>query len=111
MWDNHRLLSGIAGGLYAVAGALLLYAVGVAIVRLPIFPIREMEVSGRIAHTTHNQMQQIVARELKGNFFTMDLEQTRAATPEDEEMNKIPRVIGSSDRGPSLDVALGANRS
>ena len=79
MWDNHRLLSGIAGGLYAVAGALLLYGIGVAILRLPIFPIREMEVSGRIAHTTHNQMQQIVARELKGNFFTMDLEQARAA--------------------------------
>ena len=79
MWDNHRLLSGIATGLYAVAGLLLAYAIGVAVVRLPIFPIREVEVSGQIAHTTQNQVQQIVAHELKGNFFTLDLEQARAA--------------------------------
>ena len=79
MWDNHHLLSGIATGLYAVAGLLLAYVIGVAVVRLPIFPIREVEVSGQIAHTTQNQVQQIVAHELKGNFFTLDLEQARAA--------------------------------
>src|SRR5689334_15135720 len=79
MWDNHRLLSGIASGLYAVAIAMLLYALGVAIVRLPIFPVKAVEVSGQIAHTTQNQVQQIVTRELDGNFFTLNLEQARAA--------------------------------
>jgi cell division protein FtsQ len=79
MWDNHRLLSAIASALYAVAGLVIGYAVVLEIVRLPIFPIREMELSGHIAHTTHNQVQQIVARELNGNFFTLDLEQARAA--------------------------------
>jgi cell division protein FtsQ len=79
MWHDHRLLSGIASALYAMAAVLIVFAVGVEIIRLPIFPIRELEVSGQITHTTHNQMQQIVARELHGNFFTLDLEQARAA--------------------------------
>jgi cell division protein FtsQ len=79
MWDNHRLLTAIANTLYAMAGVLIAYAVGVAIVRLPIFPVRELEVGGQITHTTHDQVQEIVARELKGNFFTLNLEQSRAA--------------------------------
>ncbi len=44
MWDNHRLLNGIASGLYAVAGAAAALWRAVAIVRLPIFPLREVEV-------------------------------------------------------------------
>ena len=79
MWDNHRLLVAIANTLYAIAGVLIAYAVGVAIVRLPIFPIRDLEIGGQITHTTHDQVQEIVARELKGNFFTLNLEQSRAA--------------------------------
>jgi len=79
MWDNHRLLSGIATGLHVVAGVFLLYAIGVAIVRLPIFPVREVEVTGQISHTTQNQVQQIVTREMNGNFFTLDLGEARAA--------------------------------
>jgi cell division protein FtsQ len=79
MWDDHRLLSGIANGLYAVAALLVLYGVLMAIVRLPIFPLREVEVTGRIAHTTRDQVQTIVADHLDGNFFTLDLEAARAA--------------------------------
>ena len=79
MWDDHRLLSGIANGLYAVAALLVLYGVLMAIVRLPIFPLREVEVTGRIAHTTRDQVQTIVAEHLEGNFFTLDLEAARAA--------------------------------
>jgi cell division protein FtsQ len=79
VWDNHRLLSGIASGLYAVAVGMLLYALGAAIVRLPIFPIRQVQVNGEIAHTTRDQVEQIVARELNGNFFTLDLELARTA--------------------------------
>lgn len=79
MWDDHRLLNGIANGLYAVATLLILYAVLMVIIRLPVFPLREVEVTGRIAHTTRDQVQAIVAARLKGNFFTLDLEATRAA--------------------------------
>ena len=79
MWDDHRLLNGIANGLYAVAALLILYGVLMAIMRLPIFPLREVEVTGRISHTTRDQVQTIVAEHLEGNFFTLDLEAARAA--------------------------------
>lgn len=79
MWDNHRLLNGIASGLYAVSGALILYGVLMAIIRLPIFPLRDVEVKGRVAHTTRDQVQAILAGRLKGNFFTLDLEAARTA--------------------------------
>lgn len=79
MWHDHRLLSAIGSALYAMAGVLIIYAIGVEIVRLPIFPIRQIEIFGAITHITRNQMQQIAVRELKGNFFTLDLEQARAA--------------------------------
>ncbi|HYL20061.1 MAG TPA: cell division protein FtsQ/DivIB [Burkholderiales bacterium] len=79
MWDDHRLLNGIANGLYAVAALLILYGGLMAIVRLPIFPLHEVEVTGRIAHTTRDQVQTIVAEHLEGNFFTLDLGAARAA--------------------------------
>jgi len=79
MWDNHRLLNGIASGLYAVSGVLILYGVLMAIIRLPIFPLRDVEVKGRVAHTTGDQVQAILAGRLKGNFFTLDLEAVRTA--------------------------------
>jgi cell division protein FtsQ len=79
MWDNHRLLNGIASGLYAVSGVLILYGVLMAIIRLPIFPLRDVEIKGRIAHTTHDQVQAILTGRLQGNFFTLDLEAARAA--------------------------------
>jgi cell division protein FtsQ len=79
MWDDHRLLNGIANGLYAVATLLILYGVLMVIIALPIFPLREVQVTGRIAHTTRDQVQAIVAAQLKGTFFTLDLEAARAA--------------------------------
>jgi cell division protein FtsQ len=79
MWDDHRLLNGIASGLYAVAALALLYGVLMVVIRLPIFPLREVEVTGRVAHTTRDQVQAIAVAQLKGNFFTLDLEATRAA--------------------------------
>lgn len=77
MWDNHRLLNGIATGLYAVAGVMLVLVVALYVLRLPIFPIRTLEVTGQIVHTTHDQVERIATHELEGNFFTLDLEQAR----------------------------------
>jgi cell division protein FtsQ len=73
------MLTALANTLYVLAGLSIVYVIGLEVVRLPIFPIRAIEVSGQIAHTTRNQVEQIVSRELKGNFFTLDLEQARAA--------------------------------
>lgn len=79
MWDNHRLLNGMAAGLYAVAFTLLAYAVLTAILRLPVFSLREVALSGSLEHTTRDQVESLVSSQLAGNFFTLDLEEARAA--------------------------------
>lgn len=79
MWDNARLLNGLANALYGLAAVLLLYGLLMAVVQLPVFPLREVNVTGRITRTTHDQVHAIVAEQLKGNFFTLDLDAARAA--------------------------------
>lgn len=92
MWDNHRMLNGIADWVYALAVLLILYSVLMLIIRLPIFPIHEVVVTGSIAHTTRDQVMGIVSGQLKGNFFTQDLEQARLA------FEKLPWVRHASLR-------------
>jgi cell division protein FtsQ len=92
MWDNHRLLNGIATGLYSVAGVMLAVVVALYVVRLPIFPIRTLEVNGQIMHTTRDQVERIATHELEGNFFTLDLEQARRT------FQKLPWVRSATVR-------------
>lgn len=77
MWDKPALMLWLANLLYAVAAILLLYAVLFLVVHLPLFPLREVKVNGELKHVTREQVQFIVTRALKGNFFTLDLNKTR----------------------------------
>ena len=79
MWDNHRRLNQVATGLYVTAALLLVYWALTAIARLPIFPLREIQVTGRIAHTTSDQVRAVIDGRLQGNFFTLDLEVARVS--------------------------------
>jgi len=79
MWDNHRLLNRVANVLYAVGVVCVLYAVLMMVIRLPIFPLRHVSVSGQISHTTREQVDSIMREQVRGNFFTLDLERTRLA--------------------------------
>jgi cell division protein FtsQ len=79
MWDNTRLLNGLANALYGLAAVLTFYGLLMVVMQLPVFPLREVEVTGRITRTTHDQVHAIVAEQLKGNFFTLDLDAARAA--------------------------------
>ncbi|MFW5439759.1 MAG: cell division protein FtsQ/DivIB [Methylophilaceae bacterium] len=79
MWDKPRLLNWLANLIYALAVVLMLYSLLFALVHLPIFPIREVKVEGEVAHVNRAQVQLIVAKHLKGNFFTLDLIKTRDA--------------------------------
>ena len=103
MWDKPRLLNWIANLLYAMAVVLMLYALLFAVVHLPIFPIREVKVDGQLAHVNREQIKLIVAKHLKGNFFTLDLEKTRDA------FEKLPwaRNVSVRRRWPDkLDVMI-----
>ena len=77
MWDDHRLLNQVASALFALAALVVLYGAVMLVIRMPAFAIREVHVSGDIHHTTREQVTSI-ADELRGTFFTVDLERARA---------------------------------
>jgi cell division protein FtsQ len=56
------------------------------VVHLPVFPLREVRVIGDVGHVTNEQVAAVMARELRGNFFTVDLAQAR------EAFEKLPWV-------------------
>jgi cell division protein FtsQ len=79
MWNRPEVMLWIADLLYALAAILLLYAVLFVVVHLPVFPVRQIKVTGQLQHVTPQQVRYIVQRELNGNFFTVDLARTRQA--------------------------------
>jgi cell division protein FtsQ len=79
MWDDHLLLDRVASWLTAAAALALGYALLLLVVRLPVFAVREVALTAPALHTTREQVQSLVESELRGNFFTLDLEQARAA--------------------------------
>jgi cell division protein FtsQ len=103
MWDKPRLLNWIANFLFALSVVLVLYALVFVVVHLPIFPIREVKVDGQLAHVNREQIKLIVAKHMKGNFFTLNLEKTRDA------FEKLPwaREVSVRRRWPDkLDVVI-----
>ncbi|HSS46892.1 MAG TPA: cell division protein FtsQ/DivIB [Burkholderiales bacterium] len=77
MWDKPYLMLWLANLLYTLAALLALYAALNVATRLPLFDLREVVVNGELEHMTRGQVQQAV-RQLKGNFFTLDLNQARS---------------------------------
>jgi len=92
VWDRPQILLWLANFLYALAAVLLMYAVLFVVVHLPIFPLKEVKVEGDMQHVTREQLKLIVSRHLQGNFFTLNLEQTRDA------FQKLPWVRNVSVR-------------
>ena len=107
MWDRPAVLLWIANLLYALAAVLLMYATLFVVVHLPIFPLKEVRVEGDLTHVTREQLKLIVNRHLQGNFFTLNLEQTRDA------FQKLPwvRNVSVRRRWPSsLEVTVEEHR-
>jgi cell division protein FtsQ len=79
VWNKPQLLNWIANFLFATSIVMLLYGLLFVVVHLPIFPLREVRVEGDLSHVNREQIKLIVAKHLKGNFFTLNLERTRDA--------------------------------
>ncbi len=73
MWDNQQALSRIANLLFLGAGFMLGYAFLLMVLQLDAFSVRDVRVAGKLRYVTPQQIETIVYRELKGNFFTLDL--------------------------------------
>ncbi len=79
MWDDHRKLNRLSSVLHLLFVVLSLYALIVFAVRLPIFPLREVQIQGQVLHTSQEQIGALLHSNFKGNFFTFDLDRLRDA--------------------------------
>jgi cell division protein FtsQ len=89
MWDRPEILNAIASTLYGVAAVIALYAGALAVTHLPWFPVREIRLAEKPIHVAPDEVAAIVQRELRGNFFTIDLAAARAAF---EKVSWVRRV-------------------
>lgn len=103
MWDKPALMNPVASALFAAAALLVLAAVLMQVARLPAFSLREVRVVGALKHVARGQVEDVVRRELKGNFFTIDLPATRAAF---ERLPWVRKVNARRQWPARLDIAL-----
>lgn len=68
-----------ANVLYAGAGALLAYALLAWLVSLPVFALQRVEVRGELRHVSVESVKRVANRGVRGNFFTVELDEVRAA--------------------------------
>lgn len=78
MWDNPRLLNAAAGFLTALALVVFAVALAQLLLRSPLFPVREIRVTGTLAHTTRAQIEAATQGRVAGNFFAVELAEVRA---------------------------------
>lgn len=86
MWDSPRILNATADLLFAVSGFAAAYAAFVLFIHLPIFPLRTVQVDGPLEHVSGEDIKTVLTRDLRGNFFTLDLAAGRTA------LQKLPWV-------------------
>ena len=103
MWDRPGLMNATANVLYAAAAVTVLAAAAALLARLPVFDLREVKVGGDLRHVTRGEIESVVQRDLRGNFFTLDLGVARAAF---ERLPWVRRVNVRRHWPGGLDVAL-----
>ncbi|WP_254050998.1 cell division protein FtsQ/DivIB [Zoogloea sp. LCSB751] len=79
LWDRPQLLNLISDVLMVFGAAGLGYAAVAAISRLPVYPLREVVVMTPLAQVTTAQLEYAARSSLRGNFFTVDLDDVRGA--------------------------------
>ena len=86
MWNKPHLLNAIADLLMLVAAAALLAAGAVWLVRVPSLPVKQVVFAEPLPHTKRGEVEQVLPGSLKGNFFSLNLEQVRGS------LEKLPWV-------------------
>jgi len=103
MWDRPGLLNAAANGLFAIAAVLVCGAILLRVAQLPAFALREVRIGSGLAHVTRGEIEDVVRREIRGSFFTIDLARARAAF---ERLPWVRAVTVRRQWPAGLDVAL-----
>lgn len=75
MWHKPRLMNWISNLIFSVAALTLMYAAVFVVVHLPIFPIERVKLVRPLQHVTQEQVEFVLKNEMRGNFFTVNLDQ------------------------------------
>lgn len=103
MWDDPQALRRLANGLIALAMLLVTVIALNYVLRLPVFALRTVQLDAPPQRVDQSGLEAAVRRSLRGNFFTVDLDQARDA------FERLPWVRGVSVRRQfpwQLDVRL-----
>lgn len=79
MWDKPQSLRALANYLFGLSALLMLLGVLYHVVHLPMFPLRAVHLSSTPQRADVVALNKVVHEQLRGNFFTVDLEQVRLA--------------------------------
>ncbi|CAB3642046.1 cell division protein FtsQ/DivIB [Trinickia soli] len=79
MWNNVRQLNLAANALYALLALVLLGAGAYWLTQRPSFALRAIAIGGDVEHINAPTVRASVVGHLKGNFFTVDLDNARQA--------------------------------
>ena len=88
MWDDARQLNAIAVTLTVIAAAFFTWAMVGWITRLSAFNYREVVVMTPLARTSGAHLEAVIRGELRGTFFTLDLDAARRS------LARVPWVRG-----------------
>ncbi|WP_374490658.1 cell division protein FtsQ/DivIB [Zoogloea sp.] len=78
LWHRPQVLNLIADLLMVLGATGLGYACVAALSRLPVFPVQAVEVLTPLTHVTTDQLDIVTRTSLKGNFFTVNLDDVRS---------------------------------
>ncbi|HVW64664.1 MAG TPA: cell division protein FtsQ/DivIB [Nitrosospira sp.] len=88
MWDNPQSLNGLTTSLLALALAVALYHIGRWALNLPVLPLKVVTFQGKnmdggatkpLEHVTRGELADVVRKEIKEGFITVDLVAARIA--------------------------------
>ena len=77
MWNNPRVLNMAAGALVGIALLAFTLVGGFLLWRSPLFPVRELDVTTALQHTTRAQIAEAARARIAGNFFAVSLDDVR----------------------------------
>ncbi len=92
MWDNPRLLNAAAGFLVGVVTLACVLASLYWLLHSSLFPVRTVELRTPVTHVSAAEVQAVVARHTRGNFFAAGIGELRSA------LEQLPWVRSASVR-------------
>ena len=88
MWDNYQALNLLSRILLALVAITILYAIGLRLIKPPLFPIKEINIQvvngartddKKLLNVTREQIEYLARNEIKGNFISVNLTEVREA--------------------------------